>query len=110
MANLEDALKGINAYPIPQRTITQIALRRGCGLSDEMTRENLTGRPFNIAKADVLIWLSKAPNITQGGQSYSFTDEQRTQFRNEANDIYKDFADDEQGTPKTTFGYKGSRL
>lgn len=110
MAKIEDALKGINAYPIPQRTIIEIALRRGCGLSDEMTRENLTGRPFNLAKADILIWLSDAPNITQGGQSYSFTDEQRTKFRNQANGLYEEFADDEQGAPKPIYGYKGSKL
>ena len=110
MATIEDALKGINAYPIPQRTLIEISLRRGCGLSDEMTRENLTGRSFNLAKADLLIWLSLAPNITQGGQSYSFTDEQRTKFRNQANDIYSDFGNDDDGAPKTTFGYKGNRL
>lgn len=110
MATIEDALKGINAYPIPQRTIIEIALRRGCGLSDEMTRENLTARPFNLAKADVLIWLSLAPNITQGGISYSFTDEQRTKFRNQANDLYSVFDDDEQGAPKPIYGYKGSKL
>lgn len=110
MATLEDALKGINAYPIPQRTIVETALRRGCGLSDEMTKENLTGRPFNLAKADLLMWLSLAPNITQGGISYSFSDEQRTKFRNQATALYTDYGEAEQSASKTTFGYKGNRL
>lgn len=110
MASNADALKGINAYPIPQRTIEEIALRRGCALSDEMTRESLTGAPFNLAKADLLIWLSLAPNITQGGISYSFTDEQRTKFRNQANDLYRDFGNDDLGASKPSYGYKGNRL
>jgi len=110
-ATVLEALKGINAYPIPQRTITEICARRGCSLSEEATKEVLHGTAFNLAFADLLCWLALAPNITQGGQSYSFSDEQRTQFRNRANSLYADFgAADEQGTPKTIYGYKGSRL
>ena len=57
------------------------------------------------------MWLSVAPDVSQGGQSYSFTDEQRKQFRNRANSLYDDFgASDEAGTPKPIYGYKGSRL
>lgn len=111
MATIQDALKGITAYPIPQRTLTEVCARRGCALTDEATEEVLSGKAFNLAKADLFLWLVLAPNITQGGQSYSFTDEQRTQFRNRANGLYADFgAADEQGTAKTTYGYKGSRL
>lgn len=56
------------------------------------------------------MWLSLAPNVTQGGQSYSFSDEQRLQFRNQANSLYKEFAADDSATPKPVYGYKGSRL
>lgn len=54
------------------------------------------------------MWLSQAPNVSQGGQSYTFDNEQRLKFSNAALAIYGDYKED--NTPKTTFGYKGSRL
>ena len=105
-----ESLKGVNAYPVPFRTLSEIAKRRGISLTDETTQESLKGKAYNLAEADILLWLSLAPNITQGGQSFSFTDEQRTRFRNRANVLYDEFAADEAGTPTNTYGYKGSRL
>lgn len=110
MATVLEALKGVNAYPVPLRTIVEIAERRGLPLTEETTQESLKGKAHNLAVADLLLWLAFAPNITQGGQSYSFTDEQRMQFRNRANALYDEFAEDEAGTPKPIYGYKGSRL
>ncbi len=110
MATVLEALKGVSAYPVPLRTLTEIAERRGVSLTDAATRESLKGKAHSLAVADLLLWLSLAPNVTQGGQSYSFTDEQRTQFRNRANALFEEFAADDAGTPKPTYGYKGSRL
>lgn len=110
MATVLEALKGVNAYPVPLRTLTEIAERRGISLTDETTQESLKGKAHNLAVADLLLWLSLAPNITQGGQSFSFTDEQRTQFRNRANALFDEFAEDDAGTPKPIYGYKGNRL
>lgn len=109
MATILNALIGITLYPLPNRTVEEIAVRRGVCLTDEATQEKLTSKAYNLAKADVLKWLSFAPDVTQGGQSYSFTDEQRLQFRNQANSLYKDFAADDN-TTKPIYGYKGSRL
>ncbi len=102
-----ECLKGVNAYPIPQRTLNEYALRRGLSLSDEVTQEVLTGGAYNLTLADLLLWLSCAPNVTQGGQSYSFSEDQRTQLRNKANSLHAQFSD---STTKTIYGYKGSRL
>ncbi|MBQ3679814.1 MAG: hypothetical protein IJP79_07260 [Paludibacteraceae bacterium] len=109
MATVLDCLKGINAYPVQLRTFTEVAERRGVALDDEATAEVLKGSAFNLCRADILLWLSYAPAISQGGQSYSFTDEQRTQMRNEAQQLYKEL-EEEQHIPKTIYGYKGSRL
>lgn len=107
-ATILEALKGVNSYPIPLRTLVETAERRGLKLTDSATQKALKGKCFRLATADLLLWLSLAPNITQGGQSYSFTDEQRKQFRNQAQDIFDEFDDDL--APKATYGYKGSRL
>ena len=106
MTTLE-SLQGINPYPIPLRTIGTVAERYGLPLSGEATPAVIGGAPFKRACADLLRWLSMAPNITQGGQSYSFTDEQRRDLRNQADGLDAE-ADD--SAVRTRYGYKGSRL
>lgn len=106
-----EALKGVSAYPIPPRTITTVADKRGLQLTEEATQEVLRGKAFSLAVADLLMWLSVAPDVSQGGQSYSFTDEQCKQFRNRANCLYDEYdVADETGTPKSIYGYKGNRI
>lgn len=109
MITILDALQGVNAYPMPLRTLQEIAERRGVTLTDEATASVLKEAPFNLCRADVLLWLSYAPNISQGGQSYSFTEEQRIRMRNKAQELYDEF-EEEDNAPITIYGYKGSRL
>lgn len=104
-----ESLQGISAYPIPNRTLVTIMTMRGVTPATEVTREVLSSAGFRLAKADVLFWLSQAPTISQGGQSYSFTDEQRQEMRDEATGIYEEY-DEEGAAMKTKFGYKGDRL
>lgn len=104
-----DALKSINAYPIPLRTLVETAERRDISLTADASQESLHSKPFRLAKADLLLWLSLAPDISQGGQSYSFTDEQRKQMRNEANAIYQEL-EPSGAAGSVVFGYKGDRL
>lgn len=110
MASLLDSLKAVNAYPIPLRTLDETAVRRGVFLTAEATQEALLDKAYNLAKADLLLWLSYAPNISQGGQSYSFSEEQRKQLKNEAYALYNEFEEDESAKPTAVYGYKGSRL
>lgn len=109
MATVLEALKAVSAYPVPLRTLVETAEQRGLTLSDEATKEVLSGRDYRLAYADLLLWLSLSPNITQGGQSFSFTDEQRQQLRNQAQALY-DELDEESAAVKPIYGYKGSRL
>ena len=102
-----ESLRGVNAYPIPLRAVSEIAERRGVTLDETATTEVLNGREYNLAVADILIWLSLAPNVSQGGQTYSFTDGQREQLRNRANALYDEFSEASKGV---VYGYKGSRL
>ncbi len=106
MTTLE-ALKSVNSYPIPLRTLEEVAQRRDISLTDDCLIEDMQSAGYNLAYADLLMWLSYAPSITQGGQSYSFSDDQRMQFRNHASELYKRYAND---ISKARYGYKGSRL
>jgi len=110
MATVLESLKGVNSYPIPLRTINQQALIRGVNLDEEATQEILTGRAYRLTYADLLMWLAFAPDISQGGQSFSFTDEQRLRFRRRAMQIYGELEEDEVLANTAVYGYKGSRL
>lgn len=110
MANTNlDALKSVNAYPIPLRTLVETAERRNLSLTADASQESLHSKEYRLARADLLLWLSLAPNVTQGGQSYSFTDEQRKRMRNEAQAIFEEL-DPAANAGCVTFGYKGDRL
>lgn len=78
MTTLE-TLKGVNSYPVPLRTLEEVAQRRGILLDDECTITVLQGKDYRLACADLLLWLSFAPQVSQGGQSYQFSDEQQLQ-------------------------------
>lgn len=109
METILESLKSVNAYPVPLRTLVEISERRGLSLTSEAAQADLRGKNYKLATADLLLWLSLAPNISQGGQSYSFTDEQRQQFRNMANALFDEFGE-ETSSVQPTYGYKGSRL
>lgn len=109
MATIFNALKGINAYPIPLRTLEEVAEGRSLDLEEEATISVLQSKEYRLATADLLLWLSIAPNISQGGQSYSFSEEQRTQLRRRADAIYEECGEDES-LSKPKFGYKGKFL
>ena len=109
METVLESLKGISAYPIPLRTLVESAKRRGLILDEEASQERITSKVYKVVKADLLSWLALAPNITQGGQSFSFTDEQRQQFRNQAKALY-DECGEVSIAAKPIYGYKGSRL
>lgn len=106
MATIVESLRALTAYPIPMPTLVSIV--EGRGLSPYDTTDN-TLPNYRKAEADVYMWLSNAPDVSQGGQSYSFTDEQRKHFRQQAKAIYE--ATGEATASKTTiYGYKGTRL
>lgn len=111
MATVIEALKGINAYPIPRLTLLSIIDNRGLFDGEELTQDILRSAEFKLAQADLFMWLSLAPDVSQGGQTYSFTDEQRMQLRNKANGIYKEYETIGVGSaPKPIYGYKGNKL
>lgn len=107
MATVAEIIRGINAYPIPTYAIGGFALNREVELDNEATTEIVKSAAFQLLKADVLTWLAYAPNISQGGQSYSLSEEQRKEFLAMAKAIY---AENDVETHKVKYGYKGTRI
>lgn len=105
MATIVESLRALTAYPIPMPTLVSIAEGRDLSPYDYT---DATSADYRKAQADVYMWLSNAPDVSQGGQSYSFTDEQRRYFRQQATAIYNEAGSTK--TTKTIYGYKGTRL
>lgn len=106
MTTIVDYLRTLSAYPIPVSTLVTIAEGRGLRPYDYWREE--TNTQYQKAVADVLMWLSNAPDVSQGGQSYSLSDDQRKQLRARAMAIYHETGDAVR--KQTIYGYKGSRL
>lgn len=105
MTTLE-ALKSISNYPTPQRTYDRIAVARGISLMQEATTDILHSRDYQMAKADLFNWLATAPNVSEGGISFSFSATEKEQFERAAAFILS-----ELGTLKQSrYGYKGENL
>jgi hypothetical protein len=103
-----EALIGVTGYPIPARTVKAISTRRGLDLGADPDQELMISREFRLCEADLLMWLFRAPNVGQGGQSYNFTDEQRKDFRNRAKAIYDALGKEDGTASGIQYGYKGS--
>ena len=104
---LSDYLRGLTNYPVPEEALQSILSKRGLDGKSTMTDDKL----LCLVTADVYRWLSTAPDISQGGQSYSLTDFVREYYRRRANELYR-----EGGEPESVleehprYGYKGERL
>lgn len=105
-----ESLLGISAYPIPMRTIEAAALKRGLDTEAEMLYAMYREAQYRLATADLMMWLYYAPNVSQGGQSYSLTDAQRAEFRRRAQAIYGELGDEEGMNSGIRYGYKGENI
>lgn len=103
------SLKSLSAYPIPTATVTDIA--EGCGLAVDtlLTKELRKSRDFRRAQAKTYLYLAGAPNVSQGGQSYSFSEDDRDFFKDLAKDILDDLGEEADGIGNN-FGYQGEDL
>lgn len=107
---IRESLLALSAYPIPMWTIEAISLKRVVALDSEYSLSTSTDSGYRLATADIYKWLYFAPNVAQGGQSYSFTDEQRSLYKKLAMAVYSELGDSELGSLKGNYGYMGTRL
>lgn len=106
---IQQSLKSLTAYPITSTTLQDIA--EGCGLSldSELTPEVRGSKEMKRAKAHTYIYLITAPNISQNGVSFSFTAEERKQFKRLAIDLLDEIGDDTSRL-RTKYGYVGENF
>lgn len=109
MKNVLQSLKSLSGYPIPLATIKDVADEVGLDIDVELTQEIRNSKEFKRAKAQVYFFLSEAPNVSQGGISYSFSEEERRRFRLRAESILDEIGDKGMCSG-VEYGYKGEEL
>ena len=104
---LIDYLRGLTNYPLSEEALQSILSKRG---ATDNTQYDGKAQSL-LAMADLYRWLSTAPDISQGGQSYSLTDNIREYYRKRANELYREAGEPvEEVKAKVQYGYKGDRL
>ena len=104
---LSDYLRGLTNYPVPEEALQSILSKRGLDGKRTMTDDKL----LCLVTADLYSWVALAPDISQGGQSYSLTDFVREYYRKRARELYQAGGEPvEEVTAKVRYGYKGERL
>jgi hypothetical protein len=105
-----ESLKDISGFPVPDSTIESMAIKREINLSDTVTKTIIVSNNYRLVKADILLWVSFAPNINQEGISFDISDSDRESLRKMANAVYKELGDDAYIKENVGYGYKGDRL
>ena len=95
-------------YPVPDAILNRMALVRGLDLDAEATAGALTSNSYKLTDADIQMWLSTAPDISQSGISFTLNTEKCKSLKEQANKVYKDLNDPAYSGVR--YGYKGSRL
>jgi hypothetical protein len=100
------ALMSISNYPIPMPVIENIMDTEGLDAEeDETSVEMRQSDAFKKCTAAVYLFLADAPNVTQGGISYSFSEEERKRFAKMAAGIKAELGD--QNDAEIEVGYFG---
>ena len=101
-----DTLKQI--YPVPNAILNRMALVRGLDLETAATAEVLTSDSYKLTDADILMWLSTTPDISQSGISFTLNADKCKYLKEQANKVYKDLND--SAFSGVVYGFKGSKL
>lgn len=106
MGTISKSLKSLSSYPIPSATIEEVAEALGLNPSDDITPGIRNSNNYKLAKAGIYDFLSEAPNISQAGISYSFSDGERKRFKAKADSIRNELEYNNQDV----YGYQGEDL
>jgi len=103
------SLRSLSNYPIPSMTIQDIVEGVGLETDETLTAEVRKRKSFLQAKAYIYFFLSEAPDVSQSGISYSFSDEEKKRFKTKGESILDSIGDDGSSLG-VEYGYMGSDL
>ena len=106
---IAETLTAISAYPIPYPFIQATCEGEGLESDAQSTADVRSTTAYKRAKAKTYLFLATAPNVSQGGISYSFTNEDKQMFRKQAQTLL-DEVEDEEGYGGVDYGYQGDNF
>lgn len=109
MKKISELLRSVNSYPIPANIIMEAGIKYGLDTEADASPEVINSREYRLAKADVYTYLAGAPDITQNGISFSFSEDQRSYFLSVATSIKKEEGVEDPTTGQG-YGYMGEDL
>lgn len=109
MNTIFQSLKSISNYPVPATTIEEAAEDFGLKPEGEATASVRNGRNFLLAKAKMYDFLAEAPNISQAGISYTFSESEKKRFKAKADAIRSGLGYEDISTG-SDYGYQGENL
>lgn len=98
------ALRSVNAYPLTDEQLEIAAISAGLDPNSDALGA-MAKKEYTHAKANVYSLLAEAPNISQGGITFSFTSDEKKQFRQVACRLYNAIGVDVPQASK--WGYQG---
>lgn len=99
-------LMSLTNYPIPMPIIENIMDGEGLDIDTEIDKSVRQSAAFKRCQAKIYFFLASAPNVSQGGISYSFSQSEREYFTRAANHILNNL-NDTQDTTEVEVGYIG---
>jgi hypothetical protein len=90
---IAESLATLSAYPISASFIESTCLKRGLTSTETMIKGTFDLQSYNLAVADILVWLYNAPNL--GEQQISISLQERSNLLARANKIYGIYEDGE---------------
>lgn len=105
------SLQCLSAYPIPVDVMSDILLSCGLYSEDNFDADMLESKSYIIAKSKVYEYLFTAPNVSENGINFSFSDSQRDYFHSMAQMLRRKAGVEEASLANgVVFGYKGEDL
>lgn len=104
-----ESLKSLSGYPLSRLSLTNVAEETGLTADGEATKDVRSSAAFKRAKAKVYLLLAEAPDVSQGGITYSFSDEDKKQFRMQAQALMEEVGDDTSAVGDN-YGWMGEDL
>lgn len=110
---LLESLLALHAYPLDPEAVCLRVAGRGLPPEEDYSLSVASASAYQLARADVLMLLALAPNVSQEGISYTLPEEARKALRDEAERIYRTHlppTDPLYPKKKPRYGYRGELL
>lgn len=102
----KEALISLNAFPIPDNAILKIGIDRALDTSVEYTLVISVSESYELATADLLMYLHGQPNIVEQEVGINQAAVIKKEFLSRANAIYAKYGDPKYNG-KGTYGFVG---